>query len=45
MKSDPHILRLYYTLFIAVASKRYRFTPRLLQVFDTLADVDFVGLQ
>ncbi len=30
---------------IGVSSKRYRFAPRLLQVFDTLANVDFVGLE
>jgi hypothetical protein len=33
------------TFVVAVASKRYRFAPRLLQVFDTLANVDFVGLE
>ncbi len=33
------------TLVIAVASKRYRFQSRVLQVFDTLSDVDFVGLE
>jgi hypothetical protein len=33
------------TFVIAVDSKRYRFTPRLLQVFDSLSDVDFVGLE
>ncbi len=30
---------------IVVASKRYRFTPRLLQVFDNITEVDFVGLE
>ena len=30
---------------IGVASKRYRFASRTLQVFDALTDVDFTGLQ
>jgi hypothetical protein len=33
------------TYVIGVSSKRYRFTARLLQVFEALADVDFVGLE
>ncbi len=33
------------TLIVSVGSKRYRFAPRIVQVFDTLADVDFVGLE
>lgn len=28
---------------MAVSSRRYRFAPRAVQVFDTLTDVDFVG--
>jgi hypothetical protein len=28
---------------VSVNSRRYRFAPRVIQVFDTLADVDFVG--
>jgi len=28
---------------VSVASRRYRFAPQLVQVFDNLADVDFVG--
>lgn len=28
---------------ISVASKHYSFTPRIIKVFDTLTDVDFVG--
>lgn len=31
------------TYVVSVASKRYRYAPRLLQVFDTLTDIDFVG--
>jgi hypothetical protein len=30
---------------VGVASKRYRFTSRVIQVFNTLADIDFVGLE
>jgi len=30
---------------MSVSSKRYRYTPRLVQVFDTLAEVNFVGLE
>ncbi len=30
---------------IMVSSKRYRYAPRILQVFDTLSDVDFVGIE
>ena len=28
---------------VSVASRRYRYAPRVVQVFDTLTDVDFVG--
>jgi hypothetical protein len=31
------------TFVMSVASRRYRFTPRVVQVFDTLTDVDFIG--
>jgi hypothetical protein len=31
------------TYVMSVASKRYSFDPRVVQVFDTLSDVDFVG--
>ena len=31
------------TLVMSVTSNRYRYTPRVVQVFDTLADVDFTG--
>jgi hypothetical protein len=30
---------------MSVQSRRYRFAPRLVQVFDTLTDVDFTGLE
>lgn len=30
---------------MGVSSRRYRFAPRVVQVFDTLTDVDFVGLE
>ena len=33
------------TYTIGVNSKQYRFTPRVIQVVDTLADFDFVGQQ
>ena len=33
------------TYLIGVASKRYHFTPRLLQVVDSLSDVDFTAIQ
>ena len=33
------------TYIISVASRSYRFAPQVLQVFDTLSDVDFVGLE
>lgn len=33
------------TYTISINSKRYRFTPRVLQIVDTLADFDFVGQQ
>ncbi|MFT3743311.1 MAG: carboxypeptidase regulatory-like domain-containing protein [Pyrinomonadaceae bacterium] len=33
------------TYTISVASKQYRFTPRIIQVVDTLTDFDFVGQQ
>ena len=33
------------TLIIGVSSKRYRYASRVVQAFDTLADVDFVGLE
>ena len=32
------------TLVVGVTSKRYRFTARLIQVVDTLADIDFVAM-
>lgn len=31
------------TYVIDVISKRYRYTSRVLQIFDSLADVDFIG--
>jgi hypothetical protein len=31
------------TYIISVVSKRYWYSPRLIQVFDNLTDVDFVG--
>ena len=30
---------------VSVQSRRYRFAPRVVQVFDTLTDVDFTGLE
>ncbi len=33
------------TYTMTVASKRYRFTPRILQIDSSLANVDFVGLE
>lgn len=30
---------------VSVESRRYRFAPRLVQVFDTLTDVDFIGME
>ncbi len=33
------------TYTIAVQSKQYRFTPRVIQIVDTLTDFDFVGQQ
>ncbi len=33
------------TYIIAVSSKRFRFSPRLVQVNDSLTDVDFVGIE
>jgi hypothetical protein len=30
---------------MGVSSRSYRFTPRVVQVFDTLTDVDFIGLE
>ena len=33
------------TYIITVSSRRYRFTPRVLQVLGPLGDVDFVGLE
>lgn len=33
------------TYVVSVASKQYRFTPRVLQVVDSLTDFDFVGQQ
>lgn len=33
------------TYIFSVASKQYRFTPRVVQVVDSLADFDFVGQQ
>ena len=33
------------TYIVSVASRNYRFAPRVLQVFDSIADVDFVGLE
>ena len=33
------------TYIIAVASKRHHFTSRVLQVFDSMADVDFAELE
>lgn len=33
------------TYIFSVASKQYRFTPRVIQVVDSLADFDFVGQQ
>jgi hypothetical protein len=31
------------TYVIAVSSRRFRFTPRTIQVLDTLTDIDFIG--
>jgi len=33
------------TYIIGVSSKRYRFSSRVLQVFDSMNDVDFIGLE
>ncbi len=33
------------TYIIAVSSKRFRFSPRVVQVNDSLTDVDFVGIE
>ena len=33
------------TYVVTVASRKFRFAPRLLQVFDNLTDIDFVGLE
>jgi len=33
------------THLFSVSSKRYRYTPHIVQVFDTLTDVDFVGIE
>jgi len=33
------------TYVMGVSSKRFRFSPRVLQIYNTLADVDFVGLE
>jgi hypothetical protein len=30
---------------MGVSSRNYRFTPRVVQVFDSLTDIDFVGLE
>lgn len=30
---------------VGVSSRRYRFAPRVVQAFDTMTDVDFVGLE
>ncbi|CAN5328199.1 hypothetical protein BH20ACI2_BH20ACI2_14790 [soil metagenome] len=33
------------TYIIGVSSRRYRFSPRVVQVFDSLTEVDFVGIE
>ena len=33
------------TYLMGVASKRYRFATRVVQVFDTLTDVEFTGIE
>ena len=33
------------TYVVAVQSRRFRFAPRIVQVFDALTDVDFTGLE